>query len=284
MDKSVSMMNTNRFICGDAAVSMREFPTGSIDLIIADPPYNLGKDYGNNVDLKARHEYEEFTRTWLAEAVRILKPSGTIYVFMGVRFVSRLFLMMEEEFALVFNGWITWHYTQGMGRKIGFSPRHEDILYFTRSELFTFNLDEVRIPQKYYRKRNNMTGANPGDVWQFSHVHYCSAEREPHPTQKPEALMERMIRASSNEGDLVLDPYVGSGTTCRVADALGRRWIGIDLNPEYIEMSERRIREKFTMFDSVDPRVARTPRDLPKEEPADEVKSAPSQQVLLRGF
>ncbi|MGH9851797.1 MAG: DNA-methyltransferase, partial [Blastocatellia bacterium] len=126
--------------------------------------------------------------------------------------------------------------------------------------------------------------ANPGDVWQFSHVHYCSAEREPHPTQKPEALMERMIRASSNEGDLVLDPFVGSGTTCRVADALGRKWIGIDLNPEYIEMSERRIREKFTMFDSIDPRVARTPRDLPKEEQADEAESVPARQALLRGF
>jgi DNA modification methylase len=259
------MMETNRFICGDAALSIKEFPAESVDLIIADPPYNLGKDYGNNRDLRAWREYEKFTKTWLTEAVRTLKPSGTIYVFMGVRFISNLFLIMEEEFGLVLNGWITWHYTQGMGRKRGFSPRHEDILYFTKGDLFTFNLDEVRIPQKYYRKRNNMSGANPGDVWQFSHVHYCSAEREPHPTQKPEALMERMILASSNEGDLVLDPFVGSGTTCRVADALNRRWIGIDLNPEYIEMSQKRVQEKSTMFDSIDLRVARTPKDLPKE-------------------
>lgn len=278
------MIETNCFTCGDAALSMEEFPAESVDLIIADPPYNLGKDYGNSKDLKAWHEYEEFTKTWLTEAVRILKPSGTIYVFMGVRFISRLFLMMDEEFSLVFNSWITWHYTQGMGRKRGFSPRHEDILYFTKSDLFTFNLDDVRIPQKYYRKRNNMTGANPGDVWQFSHVHYCSSEREPHPTQKPEALMERMIQASSNEGDLVLDPFVGSGTTCRVADVLKRKWIGIDLNPEYTEMSKRRIREKSTMFDSVDLRVARTPRDLPKEEQEDEVENGPVQQALLRGF
>jgi site-specific DNA-methyltransferase (adenine-specific) len=113
------MIKTNYFHCGDAALSMKEFPTESVDLIIADPPYNLGKDYGNNKDLKAWHEYEEFTKTWLAEAVRILKPSGTIYVFMGVRFISRLFLIMDEEFSLVFNGWITWHYTQGMGRKRG---------------------------------------------------------------------------------------------------------------------------------------------------------------------
>jgi site-specific DNA-methyltransferase (adenine-specific) len=223
----------------------------------------LGKDYGNNLDQKAWHEYELFTRNWLAQAIRLLKPTGSIYVFMGVRFISRLFLLLETEFALNFNGWITWHYTQGMGRKTGFSPRHEDILYFTKSAQFTFNLDEVRIPQKYYRERNNMTGANPGDVWAFSHVHYCSAERLPHPTQKPEALLERIINASSNRAEVVLDPFVGSGTTCRVAQILGRNWLGIDINPEYITMSQQRIDAPFAGFDSLDPRVKRTPKDLP---------------------
>jgi len=256
-------MTYNFFRCGDAAVELAALPESSVDLIVADPPYNLGKDYGNNRDLKAWHEYEEFTRQWLTQAVRVLRPTGSMYVFMGVRFISTLFRMMEDELGLVFNGWITWHYTQGMGRKRGFSSRHEDILYFTRGDTFTFNLDDVRIPQKYFRERNNMDGANPGDVWQFSHVHYCSAEREQHPTQKPEALMERMIRASSNEGDLVLDPFVGSGTTCRVADILKRRWMGIDLNPDYIAMCERRLCRESTQLDSVDPRVDRTPRNLP---------------------
>jgi site-specific DNA-methyltransferase (adenine-specific) len=260
-------MNYNRLLCGDAAQSMAQLPDACVDLLIADPPYNLGKDYGNNVDQKAWREYECFTRTWLTQAVRLIKPSGSIYVFMGVRFISRLFLMLEEEFGLNFNGWITWHYTQGMGRKTGFSPRHEDILYFTKSSLFTFNLDEVRIPQKYYRERNNMAGANPGDVWTFSHVHYCSAEREAHPTQKPEALLERIIKASSNHGDLVLDPFVGSGTTCRVAQVLERNWLGIDLNPEYIIMSQRRIDAAFEGFDSLDPRLNRTPKDLPGAKP-----------------
>lgn len=258
-------MKANFFSCGNAIEELTALPESSVDLIVADPPYNLGKDYGNNKDLKAWHEYEEFTKQWLTQSVRVLKPTGSIYVFMGVRFISTLFRMMEDDFKLVFNGWITWHYTQGMGRKRGFSPRHEDILYFTKSEDFTFNLDGVRIPQKYYRERNNMQGANPGDVWQFSHVHYCSAEREQHPTQKPEALMARMILASSNEGDLVLDPFVGSGTTCRVASVLKRRWLGFDLNPEYIAMSEHRVKQPFTELDSIDPRVDRTPKDLPKE-------------------
>ena len=255
---------TNYLLCSDAATAMREIPDGCVKLLIADPPYNLGKDYGNNQDEKAWQDYEDFTRGWITEAVRITEETGSLYIFMGVRFISKLFAILQDDFRLFFNGWITWHYTQGMGRKLGFSPRHEDILYFTKSDRFTFNLDEVRIPQKYFRKRNNMTGANPGDVWQFSHVHYCSAEREQHPTQKPEALMERMIRASSNEGDLVVDPFVGSGTTCRVASVLKREWIGIDLNPEYVAMSERRMSEKPSVFDSYDPRLDRTPKDLPK--------------------
>jgi site-specific DNA-methyltransferase (adenine-specific) len=253
----------NRLICSDAIHEMSRWPDACVDLLIADPPYNLGKDYGNNLDHKAWYEYEEFTRDWLTQAVRLLKPTGSLYVFMGVRFISRLFLLLEEEFKLNFSGWITWHYTQGMGRKTGFSPRHEDILYFTRSPQFTFNLDEIRVPQKYYRERNNMAGANPGDVWAFSHVHYCSAERLPHPTQKPEALLERIVKASSNPGDLVLDPFVGSGTTCRVAQVLGRNWLGIDVNPEYISMSQTRIDSSFEQFDSIDLRLHRTPKDLP---------------------
>ncbi|MDQ2807262.1 MAG: site-specific DNA-methyltransferase [Chloroflexota bacterium] len=256
------------FICGDAQQELAKLPAASVDLLVADPPYNLGKDYGNNHDLKAWHDYADFTRGWLGEAVRALKPSGSLYVFMGVRFIARLFVLLEEEFQLCFNSWNTWHYTQGMGRKTGFSPRHEDVLFFTKTKEFTFNLDAVRIPQKYYRERNNMQGANPGDVWQFSHVHYCSAERQDHPTQKPEALLELIIKASSNPGDLIVDPFVGSGTTCRVADVLHRHWIGIDINPDYVAMSRTRLALPFVEFDSLDPRTQRIPQDDRRNKPA----------------
>jgi site-specific DNA-methyltransferase (adenine-specific) len=257
------VVEPGRLICGDALEVMVTLPDGCVDLVIADPPYNLGKDYGNNRDERDWQEYERFTRRWLVEAVRLMRPGASLYAFMGVQFIARLFTILQEELALSFNGWITWHYTQGMGRKNGFSPRHEDILYFTRGKPFTFNLDDVRVPQKYYRQRNNMAGANPGDVWLFSHVHYCSAEREPHPTQKPEALIERMVRASSNPGDLILDPFVGSGTTYRVALALERRCIAIDINPEYIALSRRRLEAAPAAFDSIDPRASRVPRDDP---------------------
>ncbi len=254
-------MKTNIFLAGDAIELMQTLPGESVDLVCTDPPYNLRKNYGNNIDWKQWHEYETFTRRWLMETKRILKPTASLYIFMGVQFISQLFLILQDM-GLHLNSWITWHYTQGMGRTKGFSPRHEDILYFTKSDKYTFNLDAIRIPQKYYRKRNNMKGANPGDVWQFSHIHYSNPERLDHLTQKPEALMKRIILASSNEGDVVLDPFVGSGTTCVVANALKRKWIGIDINPEYINMSEQRLKKETELFDSYDPREKRVPRDV----------------------
>lgn len=256
--------------CGDAIDLFKEIESSSIDVVIADPPYNLGKDYGNNHDLKGFDDYLDFSRKWLSESKRVLKPEGTIYVFMGVRFISYLYDILDRELGMFFNSWIVWHYTQGLGKTKGFSPRHDDILMFTKSNKHTFNLDNVRVPQKYYRARNNMRGANPGDVWKFSHVHYCNPNRQNHPTQKPEGLMERMILASSGEGGNVLDPFSGSGTTLRVCQQINRKAIGFELNPDYVEMTRLRLSEKFTGFDSVDPRMERVPNDLRKPEIRDD--------------
>jgi len=251
---------------GDALELFKELDDNSINLIIADPPYNLGKNYGNNRDLRGFKEYLTFSGKWLAEAYRVLKETGTIYVFMGVRFISYLYDIMDRELPMLFNSWITWHYTQGMGRKTGFSPRHDDILMFNKSGNFTFNLDAVRVPQKYYRERNNMRGANPGDVWQFSHIHYCNENRQNHPTQKPEGLIERMVLASSNEGDTVVDPFAGSGTTLRVCQQLNRDCIAFEINPNYVRMTEERLSKSFRGFDSIDPRMERIPLDLRKSD------------------
>jgi site-specific DNA-methyltransferase (adenine-specific) len=187
---------------------------------------------------------------------------------MGVRFISYLYEIMDRELELFFNSWIVWHYTQGLGKTKGFSPRHDDILCFNKGKNFIFNLDNVRIPQKYYRERNNMRGANPGDVWQFSHVHYCNPNRQDHPTQKPEGIIERMVLASSNKGDVVLDPFSGSGTgtTLRVCQQLNRKAIGFELNPDYIVSTKLRLSEPFNGFDSVDPRMERVPNDLRRED------------------
>lgn len=273
-------MSDTQIHTGDALKSLKLIESDSVDLIIADPPYNLGKNYGNNHDVKGFREYLEFSEAWLKESQRILAPHGTIYVFMGFRFISYLYDILDQKMGMYFNSWITWHYTQGMGKTKGFSPRHDDILMFTKTEQFKFNLDDVRVPQKYYRERNNMSGANPGDVWAFSHVHYSNPEREEHPTQKPEALVARMVLASSDEGDLVLDPFFGSGTTLRVCQVLNRRSIGIELNPEFVTKARKRLAKPFEGFDTVDPRADRVPRDLPQEELAE---VGVKQMIFLEG-
>jgi DNA modification methylase len=260
IDKKLDIIN------GDAILEMKKIASNSIDLIIADPPYNLGKDYGNDSDSKEFDDYISFTKEWTAEAKRILKPKGTIYVFMGFKFISYLYQILEKDQKLIFNNWICWHYTQGIGKKKGFSPRHDDILMFTKSKEFTFNLDDIKIPQKFYRSINNMRGANPGDVWEFSHVHYCNENRQNHPTQKPEGLIERLILASSNIDDIVLDPFSGSGTTLRVSQQLKRNCIGIEINDTYVEQTKERLNKDFNGFDSIDPRMERIPNDLNDKE------------------
>jgi len=256
MDKRINVL------LGDCIEVMKEIAAESVDLIVTDPPYNLSKNYGNNDDNLDHDKYLDFTRKWLAEAKRVLKPTGTIYLFMGVRYISFIYVILEQELGLHFNSWITWTYTQGIGKTKGFSPRHDDILMFTKNDKFKFNLDSIRIPQKYYRIINNMRGANPGNVWEFSHIHYCQTNRQNHPTQKPEALFERMILASSDEGDVVLDPFCGSGTALRVCQQLKRRGIGIEINDEYVTMINERLSLPFTGFDSIDERMERVPNDL----------------------
>lgn len=259
-------MYKQTIIHGDSLDKLVKLPSNHFDLVIADPPYNLGKDYGNNHDIKGFQEYLDFSKAWLTESHRVLKPTGTIYVFMGFRFISYLYDILDRQLGMFLNSWIVWHYTQGMGKTRGFSPRHDDVLMFNKSKDYIFNLDSVRVPQKYYRDRNNMRGANPGDVWQFSHVHYCNENRQAHPTQKPEGLMERMILASTPEGGTVLDPFLGSGTTLRVCQQLERVGTGIELNPDYIALAKDRLSKEFTGFDSLDARMERVPLDLRSDE------------------
>lgn len=256
MDKRINIIQ------GDCLEHFKSIENESVDLIIADPPYNLGKDYGNASDSLGFSDYISFTKEWLNESYRVLKKTGTIYIFIGFRYISYLYQILEQDLGMVFANWICWHYTQGIGKLKGFSPRHDDILMFTKTNKYTFNIDDIKVPQKYYRSVNNMRGANPGDVWEISHIHYCQKNRQNHPTQKPEALMERMVLASSNEEDLVLDPFSGSGTTLRVCQQLKRKCIGIELNPTYVNDTIKRLNEPFLGFDSIDERMLRIPNDL----------------------
>lgn len=249
-------------ILGDCIKELKKLESNTVDLIIADPPYNVGKDYGNKSDKQDFDDYITFTKKWLTECHRILKKNGTIYIFIGFRYISYLYQILEKDLKMNFVNWISWHYTQGIGKTKGFSPRHDDILMFSKSTSYKFDLDDIRIPQKFYRKVNNMRGANPGDVWEVSHIHYCQKNRQEHPTQKPEALVERMVLASSSEGDMIVDPFCGSGTTLRVCQQLNRNAVGIELNPEYVEQIKERLESPFKGFDSIDERMLRVPNDL----------------------
>ena len=125
-----------KIILGEAVEELKKIESSTVDLIVADPPYNLNKDYGNKSDSKTFDEYIKFTKEWTREANRILKPTGSMYVFMGFRFISYLYQILEKDNKLLFNNWICWFYTQGIGKKKGFSPRHDDILMFTKSKKY----------------------------------------------------------------------------------------------------------------------------------------------------
>ena len=117
-----------------SAYDLKKLPDESIDLIVTDPPYNLNKDYGKSKDNLEFEEYLDFSRAWLSEAKRVLKKEGSIYIFMGMRYISYIYEILEKDLGMYFNSWITWHYTQGIGKTKGFSPRHDDILLFTKNE------------------------------------------------------------------------------------------------------------------------------------------------------
>lgn len=254
------MNGLNRVYNSDCIKIMSKFPSESIDLIIADPPYNVGKDYGNDSDKQSDKDYIDFTENWITEAIRILKKDGTLYTFGGKEFIAHIYIILEK-LNMNFNSWIVWHYTQGQGRTKGYSSRHDDILMFTKSEKYTFNLDNIRIPQKYFRTRNNMRGANPGNVWRLSHVHYSEKNRSKHPTQKPHALYERMILSSSNEGEIVLDPFAGSGSSLVVAKKTNRKYIGIEIEEKYCSMIEEELNKEYKYFNSSFEELTRVPKN-----------------------
>lgn len=259
------MVGLNDVIHGDSIEIMSEMKEKSIDLIVADPPYNVGKDYGNGSDRQEKSQYLEFSKKWMTEATRILKDNGTMYIFGGQKYIAYLYIILED-LGLNNNGWVVWHYTQGAGRTKGYSSRHDDILIFTKGNSFTFNLDDIRIPQKYYRKANNMRGANPGNVWSLPHVHYSEKDRTFHPTQKPHALYERMILASSNEGDIVLDPFSGSGSSLVVAEKTNRKFIGIEIESKYVELAKNELAKDYKFFNSYFKELLRIPNNLSNPE------------------
>jgi site-specific DNA-methyltransferase (adenine-specific) len=224
----------------------------SVDLVIADPPYGLGKDYGNDSDRLSGAAYLEFSRRWIDALIPKLAPNASLYVFLTWQHSPEVFSYLKTHLTMV-NEIIWDRRVPSMGgstRK--YSSVHDNIGFFARSKDYYFDLDSVRVPYdaetKKARSRSIFVGKkwlevgyNPKDLWSVSRLHRQHAERVDHPTQKPLALIERMVLASCAPGGLVLDPFMGSGTTALAATRNARRFTGFELNSSYFEIAKQRV-------------------------------------------
>jgi DNA modification methylase len=233
---------------GDALQLLPEWPAGGVDLVFADPPYNIGYVYDEYHDDRPDEEYVAWCRAWMAACQRVLKPTGSFYIAIGDDFAAQV-RMLGTDLGLHLRNWIIWRYTFGQNMKNKFCRAHTHILYFTRHPReFTFNDRALRFPSarhtEYQDLRANPLGRLPDDVWdEFPRVCGTFKERDGfHGCQMPEALLMRIILASSNPGDIVLDPFVGSGTTAVAAKRLGRRYVGIDISSEYVRRTRQRLK------------------------------------------
>ena len=242
-------------INGDMRAVCPLLAPGCADLIIADPPYNLTKSYdGTAFRRRGAAEYEEYTRAWLAAVEPLLLPHGSIYVCCDWQSSLVIGRVLEELFTV--RNRITWQREKGRGARRNWKNSMEDIWFATAGADYTFNLDAVRLRRRVvapYRvdgrpkdwvedARGGYRDTCPSNFWDDITVPFWSMpENTAHPTQKPEKLLAKLILASSNAGDTVLDPFLGSGSTSVTAKKLGRHYIGIELEPQYCQWAEQRL-------------------------------------------
>jgi site-specific DNA-methyltransferase (adenine-specific) len=261
---------------GDAIEWLRSLEASSVDLIFVDPPYNIKKAEWD--EFESQEQYVNWSLKWIEEAARILKLTGTLYICGFSEILADIKLPASK----FFKGcrWLVWHYKNKANLGSDWGRSHESILHFRKSKSFTMNIDNVRIsygdhtlkypehPQaetsQYGNGENskgriwqpNPAGAKPRDVIEIPTTCNGMHEKTNHPTQKPEELLRKFVLASSNPGDMVVDPFLGSGTTAVVAEQLERKWKGCDISPEYCHWAAERIElvenwsvEKWIQYD-----------------------------------
>jgi DNA modification methylase len=219
-------------IHGDCLKVMAGMPASSFDLVIADPPYNIGVDYGDGSKADRRIDYPAWCRSWISQCWEVLRPTGSLWVISGQEHGADIDLAIRGAGFTIRNR-ITWHETFGVYCHGKFGRTSRPIFYAVKGPRFTFNADKVRVPSarqsKYRDKRANEAGKIMGDVWEIPRVCGTFKQRvKGVPTQLPETLVERIILVSSNPGSKVLDPFAGSGTTVAVANRLMRWPTGIE--------------------------------------------------------
>ncbi|MFQ5591353.1 MAG: DNA-methyltransferase [Phycisphaerae bacterium] len=265
----------NRIIQGDAVAKLEKIEAACIDLVFADPPFNIGYDYDEYDDRRSAEEYLAWSKRWMERVIRVLKRDATFWLAIGDEYAADLKVLATRELGLTCRNWVIWYYTFGVHCKGKFARSHTHLFHFVRdARNFTFNESTVRVPSArqlvYGDKRANPKGRLPddtwivrpaphaswilrpqdlphgfgadGDTWYFPRV--CGTFKERmgfHGCQMPEQLLGRIIKACSNEGDAVLDPFGGSGTTLAVAKKLNRRFLGIELSRHYAAQIRRRL-------------------------------------------
>ena len=278
------MVEPNQIVQGDSIELLNVGPAGWVDLVFADPPFNIGYLYHGYNDKRNTADYLKFSKEWMAAVYRALKPTGSFYLAIGDEYAADLCVIARRELGFNLRNWIIWHYTFGQQTKAKFAKSHTHILYFTKSEAgFTFNADAVRVASArqttYADARANPKGKLPddtwflrpqeaaghayvepgyertaadaarlgyfdptSDTWNVSRVCGTFNEREGfHGCQMPIGVLNRIIQASSNPGDVVLDPFNGSGTTAVAAAPAGRQYVGIDQSDEYVSYARKRL-------------------------------------------
>lgn len=237
----------NNVICGDCIEELGKVQEPFADLIFADPPFNIGYKYDKYNDKVKSHNYIAWTRDWMSACAGVLNPAGSFYVAIGDDYAAHVRLI-GEELGLTLRNWIVWHYTFGQQTKMKFARAHTHIFYFIKdAKNYTFNDHAVRVPSDrqlvYNDKRANPRGKMPDDVWtEFSRVCGTFNERQGwHPCQMPESLLMRIVAVSSNPGDVVFDPFAGSGTTAVAACLMDRKYSGMDISENYVENMKKRL-------------------------------------------
>ncbi|HJS07247.1 MAG TPA: site-specific DNA-methyltransferase [Pirellulales bacterium] len=265
MEVSKLATPVNKLLNCDCIAGMQELPAGSVDLAFADPPFNIGYQYDVYRDKLKSERYLAWCRDWIGEVVRVLKADGTFWLAIGDEYAAELKVMMQHELGLHCRSWVVWYYTFGVNCTKKFSRSHAHLFHMVKDKKsFTFNNSSIRVPSArqlvYGDDRANPNGRLPDDTWilrpqdipqsfqadedtwYVPRINGTFKEREGwHGCQMPEQLLGRVIRACSHEGELVLDPFGGSGTTLAVAKKLGRCYLGYELSAEYAARIEKRL-------------------------------------------
>ncbi|RMG15661.1 MAG: site-specific DNA-methyltransferase [Planctomycetota bacterium] len=233
-------------------------PEGSVDLVVADPPYNLGKAAWDR--LGTLEDYLEWSARWIEAARRALRPTGSLYVMGFSEVLAHVLARVGGPWRQT--RWLVWYYRNKANLRDDWGRSHESILLLRKGKEFTFNTDPVRVPYNRHttrypertqgarsqyggarkdRWRPHPLGARPRDVFEIPVLANGTREKTAHPTQKPVQLVRRLVLASSNAGDLVVDPFAGSGTTPLVCEGSGRRWAACELEADYVELIRERL-------------------------------------------